>query len=241
MYTLTSVSYKDLSGRWYEKQTPRAFRGVALSNEIAPVRLPPSYKGQKHFPGYLFFSSLNRLISYESRLEGTILLQLDFNKSIKCVVAQPCVMHYKLEKKRFRHTPDYFIQYDNGSNEIINVKPQRYLTTERNMRAFKACAAAANELGWAYTTRCELDPALLANLRWLSGYRYQPRFLEEYGPLLIERATDAPTIEEIVKAINGYPALIRPVLFHLIWNRILQVDMYKFMTNSTAVFLPRKE
>lgn len=230
-----TVSYR-IGTKLLEQQALSALSVRAMADEISPVRLPAFYKGQVSLPGFFWMSCLNVLVMYESRLEMVILLQLDFNHTVMQVVPQPFVLHYVQNSRLYRHTPDFFVRYDNGVGEVINVKPKKYISTERNARAFSACRSAATEMGFAYTTRSELDSILLVNLWWLSGYRRRPRQIDAYSGFLIDCALDAMTIGEIVKKAT-LPALMRPVLFYMIWHRSLSIDLYQRMNEKTVVTL----
>lgn len=230
-----TVSYR-IGTELLERQALSALYVRAMADEISPVRLPAFYKGQISLPGFFWMSRLNALVMYESRLEMVILLQLDFNHTIAHVVPQPFVLHYVNNSRLYRHTPDFFVRYNNGAGEVVNVKPKKYTGTDRNVRAFSACQSAASEMGFAYTTRSELDSVLLANLWWLSGYRRRPRQIGTYSDFLLDCALDAMTIGEIVKKA-ALPALMRPVLFYMIWNGPLSIDLYQRMNEKTVVTL----
>ena len=178
---------------------------------------------------------MNGLVAYESRLEMTILLQLDFNKTIQQVVSQPFVLHYQANKRIYRHTPDFLAIYDNGAAEIINVKPRRFIQVERNRRAFTVCQKAAVEMGWAYSTRCEIDSIYLRNLKWLSGYRRVPVGFSKYGPQLLRITNTSISIDDAIDVIEELPTIIRPILFHLLWSGDIQADLYSRLTGKTLI------
>jgi len=207
----------------------------ALAREIQSVRLPVSYKNQKHLPGYFWMSCMNELVAYESRLEMMHLLHLDFNKAVRYVVSQPFALHYHSNNKIYRHTPDFLAIYGNGAAEIINVKPRQFIHLERNRRSFSACKDAAIEMGWAYSTRSEIEPIFLRNLKWLSGYRRPPVGLLDYAPKLIKLATDTISIRNSIKEIGGLASIVRPVLFHLLWTGVLEVDLHTRMTDNAIL------
>lgn len=98
------ITYKTGAGRLLTQHEPRQFIARALDDDIQAVRLPTAYKGQRHLPGYQWMSRMNAHVAYESRLEMTILLQLDFNKAVAHVTSQPFVLHYQHESKIYRHT-----------------------------------------------------------------------------------------------------------------------------------------
>ncbi len=229
------ISYKISSGEMLHRHKLRHFAIRALARDIESVRLPVSYKGQKHFPGYFWMSCMNALVAYESRLEMTILLQLDFNKAVRHVVSQPFVLHYEANNRLYRHTPDFLAIYENGAAEVINVKPRQFINAERNRLAFTACKNASIEMGWAYSTRSEIDTVLLRNLKWLGGYRRPPVALAEYRQQLMNATGESISINKVIKAVEGLSAVVRPVLFHLLWSGDIQADLRSRMTDETLV------
>src|SRR5690348_3587812 len=113
------ITYKTKTGKIFHKHKPQQFAARALTHDIQSVSLPVSYKSQKHLPGYFWMSRMIALVAYESRLEMTILLQLDFNRAIRYVVSQPFLLHYQVKSRVYRHTPDFLVIYDNGAAEVI--------------------------------------------------------------------------------------------------------------------------
>jgi len=210
----------------------------AMADELHPIRLAASYKGQSNLPGFFWMSRMDCLLMYESKLEMLTLLQLDFNVAVEHVVPQPFELTCHVDPKSFRHTPDFFVRYNNQMGEVINVKPKKYVGTERNKRSFDACREAANEMGFGYTTRSEPERCIAANLWWLGGYRRLPPRISEYSEFLLRCAEESMTIGEISRKAD-IPSLVRPVLFHFLWKGILQVDLNIRMRDSTIVSLPK--
>lgn len=234
---LILVSYRTASGQLMQRQPLQHFAVHGVTGDIVPARSPVAYKNQRHLPGHFYMSRMHTHAAYESRLEMTILLQLDFNQAVRFVIAQPCVLHYRGDSRAYHHIPDFLVGYQNGAAELINVKPRRFVETERNRRAFSACERAAVEMGWAYSTRCEMNPILLANLKWLAAYRRPPTGLHEYGPHLMDAAQEPISIADVISFAPVLPSLIRPVLFHLIWMRVLDLDLHETMNEKTLVRL----
>jgi hypothetical protein len=202
--------------------------------ELAPVRIPPAYKGSRHLPGLFWMSQLGRLVSYESRLEMVILKRLDFERDLENVLPQPFMLHFSFEGEPRTQVPDYLAWYRGRPPLLVNVKPRQYVDRESNRRAFAACKAACEQLGWSYVTESEPDATLLANLQWLAGFRRPPPDLPRYAPLLMDRLGAPMKIEELL-ADAGPPALVRPVLFHLLWTRLLSFAPYELLTDASVV------
>jgi hypothetical protein len=239
MITLLGVSYRLESGELCAERPLEEFSRLAERAAISPFRLPVSYKGQAHFPGYLWMAANNTLVAYESRLEMMVLLHLDFTQTVRHVISQPFLLNYRFDLRTYHHTPDFLIFFKSGEIEVINVKPIQFVGKEANERAFSACKQAALEMSWAYSTRSELEPIFLTNLRWLSGYRREPPFFDKFAEKLVNAAIDSPSIKQIISLANGPPSLIRPVLFFLLWKRLLDFDFNKRLSESTKVGLPK--
>jgi hypothetical protein len=235
MSDLPNISYCTGTGQRIDRQPLSAFANRAGTRDISSVRLPASFKGQKHKPGYQWMSSSNTLVAYESRLEMFTLLHLDLNPAITLVVSQPFTLHYLSSAKEYKHTPDFLAYYDNGDLEVIDVKPRQFAKSEHNQRDFKACEAASIEMGWTHSIRSELQAVFLSNLRWLGGYRRKPPYFDEYVPQIMKFATSGLTVEKLVQAIDAPACLIRPILFFLIWKGVLSAELYQRLNNSTVI------
>lgn len=230
-----SVSYI-AEGKLVERTSPRRFASSAMGEHISAVRKPAFYKGQASLPGYFWMSTMDSLVMYESRLEMVVLLQLDFNPLVSTVISQPCVIYFSENAKRYRHTPDFFVKYTNDVGELINVKPKKFVNTDRNIRSFGACQNASVEMGFASSVRTEMEPIFLKNLWWLSGYRRQPPHTQAYGAYLIECASSGMSIDEILQGADC-AALVRPVLFYMIWKGLLSVNLYEKLNGKTVTQL----
>lgn len=204
--------------------------------ELQPVREPRAYKGQRNVPGYFWMSKLNRLVWYESRLEMVILKQIDFDPLLIDVLPQPFVLHYRDAKGSASHTPDYLAWYRDGSRRVFNVKPAKFVHKPNNQRAFAACAEACRAINWQYSTQAEPPPQYFANLSWLAGYRRRPPHFETYASAIIEGIGAGTTIGSLLPDL-GPPALVRPVLFYLMWVRQIDIDMHSVLSDESSVRL----
>jgi hypothetical protein len=232
------VSYRtgDTETGW---ENPSACMERALADELLPVRMPASYKGQKSYPGHFWMSAMDEHLMYESKLEMAILLHLDFNPKVVNVVPQPFKMRFQRATRVYHHIPDFFVKYENGAGEVVNVKPSKWVNTERNQRSFNACASLSAEMGFSYSTRSEPDPLFMSNLWWLGGYRRRPSAMEDHTEFLLECASESMCIEDVLaKAKNSL--LLRPILFHALWKQYLSVDLTCLLSTKSRITLPSK-
>lgn len=212
------------------------FLGHLTRADLQPVREPGVHKSQKHIPAYFWMSQLGELVWYESRLEMMCLKQIDFSVPLTGILPQPFVLHYFFEGKAHRHIPDYLVWCADGTRLLINVKPARYVNEPHNQRAFRACVDLVRYINWSYSTQSEPPPALRANINWLAGYRRHPPGFELYATTLVKKAASQPTITELLNGA-GPPPFVLPVVFYLLWKRLIEFDHDVLLTSESRVWL----
>lgn len=229
------VSLALVSGQVVQKREAALITQFDRS-EMAPFRLPGVRKTQKHVPGFFWVSQVNELVWYESRLEMFVLKQLDFSQQIKAILPQPFCLHFNSDGKRRRHIPDFLVWLESGKRLLVNVKPRRHVDKPLNQRSFKACTVLCEALEWGYVTLSEPNPIFLANLNWLAGYRRIPAKFNDFAVAIIEKAAKRQSIQDVI-ADMGPDALVRPVLFFLMWKRQLDFDTMSLLNNESEIWL----
>ena len=206
--------------------------------KVSPVRRFPASQRQRNLHVFEVFSKTSKLVRCESLLESHAVLISDFDPDVKDLASQPFRLYASFEdRSRMRHVPDLFELLADGRRRVVDVT----LASKRDLPERKALFAVTQQLceaaGWEYEVRQELPPAVLANIRDLSAFRREPMHLDRYrGPLL--RAFLVP--QSLVAANEvGPPALVRPVLFHLLWRRELAVDLTQPLTQDSMVAIGR--
>lgn len=197
-------------------------------------REPKPYKGQQNARAYHWFSKGGGHVFCESRLEARVLQGLDFDRDVVAVAAQPFELSFNSDNKRRRHVPDLFVSCVRGPNRVIDVKPARRVAEPRNARSFRATRAACAEVGWAYVVATEPDPVFDANVSWLAGFKKPPALFDEFAGLLLELAWGGSAIEDLMDPFE-LPALVKPVLFHLLWTHELSVDLSVLLSDASVV------
>ncbi|MGB5150312.1 MAG: TnsA-like heteromeric transposase endonuclease subunit [Mycobacterium sp.] len=101
-----SVSYRradDLS----EVAREWAAAGIDELASATPWRTLRWHRGQKHYSGTYWSSTLGSHVIYESRLELARLLFADFDMSVRQIVARPFLLRASADRKPRKHIPDY--------------------------------------------------------------------------------------------------------------------------------------
>ena len=132
-----------------------------------PWRAVRSHRGQRHLPGWYWSATTGGHLVYESRLELARLLLADFDPEVVGIAAQP----FLVQDADRRHVPDFLLRRVDGSVVIVNVKPAEQLEVERVADALAWAGRVFCERGWEHEVWSGADAQLLANVRFLAGYR----------------------------------------------------------------------
>lgn len=199
--------------------------------DCLPVRNFPSYRGQRNFPGFWWFSRTGIHVGHESWLERDQLMALDADPDVIGVVSQPFWFRWA---DGVSHAPDYFVRRRDGSALVLDVRDDSRIEAA-DQEKFDRSAAECAAVGWDYRRVGVLDPVLRANLRWLSGYRHPRVFRPGLADDLMSAFGRARPLMAGVLAV-GTPLVVLPVLFHLLWHRKLSVDLAATtLTDDTIV------
>ena len=233
----------------YRDETGQVCRGeIAKMKDLPfhlcpPIRKPVAHRGQRHLSGYYFFATSGRPILHESLLEKAFLVLLDFDPESADVSAQPFRLHYRQDRRHRSHVPDFFVRLVSGGFRVVDVKREEQATRSHNRTVFKTMREACRRVGWEYTVFTEPDEPQLSNIRWLAGFRRRPPspWFEEYALALVDACETevSVSIRELVAVTGGPAAMVRPVLFHLLWLQVLWAPLDVLpMSDYTPVSLP---
>jgi len=167
----------------------------------------------------------------------SVLVELDFAVDVTEVAAQPFRLEYRRDGKVVHHVPDFFVLKRSGDRQVIDVKPADRVDRPTNQAVFDVTRMACVEAGWDYVVASGPAPAAWANLSWLAGYR---RLLSDpfgYKRLLLARCDQSMPFVELIASV-GPPALVRPMLFHLLWNQALTCDLAEPLTGEALIAPP---
>lgn len=164
-------------------------------------------------------------VTYESRLELGRLILADFDPAVRVIVSQPFLLEAPVDGRARRHVPD-FLLLRGEEVVVVNVKPRDRLAKAR----VRATLDWANELlerrGWRTEVWSGTDLHLLANVRFLAGFRRSGLFDAD---LLADVARAAPgrTVAEAEAVLSDHwPRVsVRPAVLHLLWAGRLRTDV----------------
>jgi hypothetical protein len=149
---------------------------------------------------------------------------LDFDPDVRAVSSQPFWLRWRDGEDRIRrHVPDFFARKTDGTGVVIDVRPDDRIPA-RDAETFAVTAGACEAAGWEYRRAGDLDPVLVANVRWLSRYRHRRCLVPEVAAALMEIFAGGRALFDGAE-LAGDRLRVLPVLFHLLWQRQLTADL----------------
>lgn len=163
-------------------------------------------------------------MGYESWLERDHLMLFDFDPLVTAVASQPFQLSWSgPDGKRVRHTPDFFVRRADGTALVVDVRPDEQIGPRDAMK-FAATAEACEFVGWDFARVGAPDSVLMENVRWLAGYRHPRVHCPQVAARLVEVFGEGASLLAGARRVGDQVAVL-PVLFHLLWQRVLAVDL----------------
>ena len=209
--------------------------------EAKPRRTFRWHRGQRHYPGRYWSATTDGFVGYESRLELAALLLEDFDHRVVRIASQPFELIADRDGVERSYVPDYLIEHDDHRFTVIEVKPKRRLEDPEVACALRWAGHTIQSRGWAYRIVTEPDPATLANIRFLAGYRRRWQFPQRDVELVETATREALTLGAGLRSagavLNDAP-YARAVVLHLLWRRSLLCDLTSALSNHTQLEKP---
>jgi hypothetical protein len=229
------------SGRWMtmwkvagEKVTcPVADMGAFPVPGCQPVRHFTWATGQRHRPGLQSMAGTGRLHGFESHAEQRLLLALDF-LGARVVVSQPHRMRFESVPGPREHTPDFLAVTGRGT-WLLDVRPSDRIAAPDRVK-FAASAEAALACGWRYGVVGGWQPHVMTTLDTLSAQRRPLRDPLGLTGVLLSAVAGGPVRFADLAAATCYPAVARAFAIHLIWHRVLAIDLAAPFGDSSLVW-----
>jgi hypothetical protein len=207
----------------HEQRLPLDQAASVAFETSKPVRTFPSYRGQRSNSGMWWFATSEVHVGFESWFERDLLMLLDFDLDVVAVSSQPFWLNWRGGSGTRSHAPDFFARHADGTASVIDCRPRARIKP-RDREAFDTTAAVCSEVGWTFQLVDGLDPVVLANVRWLAGYRHRRHHRIDVATKLIEAFVEPTPLLAGVEAV-GDPIKVLPVAYHLLWGHVLEVGI----------------
>lgn len=205
--------------------------------ECEPVRGFASYRGQKNYPGLYWSATNGSLVAYESLLELECLRLVDAKTSTIAIRSQPFrIREWDEHGIRRHHIPDFALIGEHQDVHIINVKPATRLNDQKTKDALMWANKVITAHGFTHEVWTGADRIYSRNHKFLSAYRHSRRLPIDAAHTAHQLVRGAATLGEAftqVASVYGHQA--RPIVFHLMWRNIIQVNLNEPLTDNTPV------
>jgi hypothetical protein len=195
--------------------------------EGCPWRTFRWHRGQAHYSGWYWSSTIGDHVVYESRLELARLLLADFDPEVVGIAAQPFRVEARVRGRDRAHIPDFLLLGGDGSVGVVNVKPAEQLARPKVAMALAWASELFASRGWRHELWSGETPTLLGNVRFLAGFR-DPRRIDCDALSAARAQTAAGGIfgEAEDRLAAQWPRWLgRPALLHLLWRCELRTDL----------------
>jgi hypothetical protein len=231
--TTYRVSFVHAQDGPQERWPPSAFVELPL-DELRPVRQPPNTHYQPFRPTLFWFSTADKQVTTRSRMAESALRELDFDRDVVDVLAEPFVLHAN-ERTLKGRTPDFLAVLRGGRRTVVDVVSERRLQQKTARLHVARMRDFCESCRWSYRLFNEPEPVRLKSLRWLADYRAHEMYNDDIAHRLIEAARQRLPLTDLACAA-GEPWETLPVLFHLLWRRDLAVELDRPMSGTTIVW-----
>lgn len=195
------------------------------------------FRGQRHYSGWYWSSTMGHHVVYESRLELARLLLADMDSTVDGVVGQPMLLAGRDGKQFRRHVPDYLLLSRDGSARLVDVKPSDRLADPKVVAQFRWTRELCRAKGWGFEVWSGCDPLVMANVRLLAGFRRADFVDPDAAAMVTAGVGTGARIEELEAAgsASSAPEAIRAAVLHLLWRGLLTADLKVALNRSTFV------
>jgi hypothetical protein len=202
-----------------------------------PVREFRWYRGRQFYSGWYWSATTGGLVAYESRLELDRILLADFDSSVVGIAAQPFLLVGVDGERVRRHVPDLLLLHECGTVRVVDVKPCHRLRNPDVAAVFAWTERLVAARGWVFEVWSGAEEHLVANVRFLAGYRRGAVVCEQLLPVALDLAGSCATIGALEHALTGVasPLLVRPVVLRLVWSGRLVADLTRPLGRDTSI------
>jgi len=110
----------------------------------------PKFRQGKHLS-----TKMNKYFTYRSGWEKTVYELLDVDKEVRAYEPEPFQIDYIHKGQAHKYTPDIFITFEDGHNEVWEIKPKNQSAAQKNKDKWFFAEEACKIRGWKFQTIME--------------------------------------------------------------------------------------
>lgn len=196
--------------------------------------------------GQIFSVKNNSLIEFESQLERNLTYILERRRDVRMYCEQPIEIEYFDKNTKRKYIPDFYVQYQNGQQEIIEVKYEKELLEKKDLLEPKFKAANefcnSNNISFKILTETHINTHQMFNSKFLANYK-TPRFKTNLGDIeyildtlgKLEQTTVTNLINECSSDDNRKAELLFH-LWYLVSNYLVNFNEEEKLSMNTLIW-----
>ncbi|WP_428830959.1 TnsA-like heteromeric transposase endonuclease subunit [Brevibacterium picturae] len=209
-----------------------------------PIRIPPTFRGQKNYPGIFWASTNCRLLMYESLLELDRLWLADFDPTVVGICTQPFQLTEQSDDAHRTHVPDILLTHSDQRVTLVDVKPEHFLHEPSVRDQFEWTRSLCQEKRWRYEVFSRGDATVLRNIKMLALGR-RPERLPQKVAAKAQEELGKSTIR-LGELLNRRPKSCdqtdwRVAVFTLMWSGEAQVDINRPLSATSVLRSSKQE
>lgn len=163
------------------------------------------------------------------------MLLADFDPQVMAIAAQPFRLTAGVDGRERNHVPDFLLMDRVGLVTVVNVKPKDRLSDGKVSEALAWAGDVFAERGWRHEIWTGTSAVLLANVRFLAGYR-DPARLDAALVSAVAATLEAPTrLAEIEQAWPQRGEEARAAALHLLWRGAMRTELSVPLSTETML------
>ncbi|MCB0165438.1 MAG: TnsA endonuclease N-terminal domain-containing protein [Anaerolineae bacterium] len=200
----------------------------------------------KNVVGQVPSLKLDRMITYESRIERDWIYLMEHDPDVVFYEEQPLTIEYKHLGKQYKYTPDFKAVKANGQQVLVECKASVYVEKERNQRRMVAARRWCATRHWTYQVITEIDVKnlehRLKNVKLLYRYARNPVSVDLRARIydVLSWAGCLPLSELAAQIRANNLDVGRGAILTMLWHRELQTDIdTAAISNKSYICLPK--
>ena len=155
------------------------------------------------------------------------LLLADFASEVVAIAAQPFLLRAPAGGRVRRHVPDFLLIHADQTVRVVNVKPAARLADPAVAEALAWPGELFEARGWGHEIWTGADPVLLANVRFLAGYRRPGIPPDAVTGAVLDLVRAGDCLGGLLDRLErGWPRpLAKAALLRLLWQRRVSTDL----------------
>jgi hypothetical protein len=192
-----------------------------------------------HFPS----KKNDRSMFFESMLEKTLFITLEFDTNVVSYLEQPVKIEYKLNNRKTSYHPDCLVNYKDGKSKLVEVKYSTEFIEKKDELEIKfdqaRLYAKQNDMTFdTFDERC-IDVQTLRNMEFLYSFATHPRDNDKEQTIIdILKDNQELSVIEVLALIteNRFEqAKYLPYIWKLVFENTIKVDYEKIQINMNLL------